>query len=133
MGWIPGARISCICLTLFVPMWVKINTLCMRCVCLLLIFHVFREVFPTLLWSLMLYQIILRMLGMTGWSLKLYYINMVLLIHFIHLHNSLSIIQIIHNNWYFKIQTCIQFLICIILFNFSSIIRISFTANMYNL
>jgi hypothetical protein len=53
------------------------------------------EVFPTLLWSLMLYQIILRMLGMTGWSLKLYYINMVL-IHYIHLHNSLSIIQIIH-------------------------------------
>jgi len=44
----------------------------------------------------MLYQIILRMLGMTGCSLKLLYVNMILLINFIHLHNYFSIKQIMH-------------------------------------
>jgi hypothetical protein len=67
------------------------------CICLLLIFCVFREVFPTLLWrSLLLYQIISRILGMTDCSLNLCYVIILFLVHFIRWHNSLSIIEIIH-------------------------------------
>jgi len=62
------------------------------CICLLLIFCVFREVFPTLLWrSVLLYQIISRVLGMTECSLNFYYMIILFLVHFIHWHNSLSI------------------------------------------
>lgn len=67
------------------------------CISLLLIFCVFWEVFPALLWrSLLLYQIILRILGMTECSLNLYYAIILFHLHFIHWHSSLGIIEIIH-------------------------------------
>jgi hypothetical protein len=67
------------------------------CICLLLIFCVLREVFPTLMWRpLLLYQIISRIWGMTECILNFYYMIILFLVHFIHWHNSLSIIEIIY-------------------------------------
>ena len=38
----------------------------------------------------------IRILDMTRCSLKLYHVNILFIIHFIHLQNSLNIVEIIH-------------------------------------